>query len=332
VYTAETAGWYYIKVQHVYWPGHDGEGIYTLNIESGGGCPYLYTWNGHNYALDNNILPASEVDNGTDTYDYYKIENSLVSLFNTHQTSVYSLQIREFENEYDYIDQAKLMTVDHSRNVNVAVTDTGEIIGNQNPLAPLACVDNNGTDRLYQINQMDGNVSDATTFFQGYAGDWLLMNFGEITSPNANLIFHDDQKCMDVCINIQIPDSNGSWQTVDVLHPRSYWGMEAVNMKPYLSTDRNSSVRLYWTAPHRLDYVGLDTSEESPTQVTSVTPILAIHSSLGIVTPKLLYDDENCVELTNGQQVTMTFVLPKQQADCRDFIFFSNGYYYLITP
>jgi len=53
---------------------------------------------------------------------------------------------------------------------------------------------------------------------------------------------------------------------------------------------------------------------------------------LGVVTGKLLYDDENCVELINGQQVALAFIMPNQaQGTTRDFIFYTNGYYYTMA-
>jgi hypothetical protein len=328
---AKVIGFWYVRVFNA--TNYDS-GVYVLDFDferNGGGCPYVWVWNGSSFVKDNNILPASEIGNGTDTNDYYKLEQSLAPIFRTQQISAYSIQISEFENERDYIDQIKLLSVDHSQDVNIAVTQEGEIITYRTPSSPLACIDSNNNSRLHEISQMDGNVSDLATFFQGNNDDWLIMNFGNLTSPRANLILRDDQKCEDVCINVQVPDSSGSWQTVDVLHPRSFWSMEAVNMTAYIPANGNFTVRLYWTAPHRLDYVGLDISEQAPTQVNSVSPTLAIHSTMGIVTSRLLHDDENCVELVNGQQLGMMFILPNQQTSRRDFILFANGYYYRIA-
>jgi len=331
--SAPYTGTYYLVVKRA--TETTGTGTFTLtsSIRDGGGCPYVYVWNGSYYVKDNNILPASEIGNGTDTKDYYKLEQPLTPTRQNRHSSIYSLKIREFESERDYLDQVQLKSIDHADSVSIAVTGSGEIITYHQPDGATTCTDNNGTDRLSKISTMNGNVSDPGTYFQGYAGDWLLLNFGNVTASNANLILRDDQKCMDVCINVQVPDNNGSWQTIDVLHPRSFWSMEAVNMTAYIPQSGNFTVRLYWMAPHRLDYVGLDTSGQAPVTVSSTTPILAIHSTLGDVTQKLLYDDENIVELVNGQEVTIDFVLPKNAANTtRDFIFFTNGYYYKITP
>lgn len=298
--------------------------------KTGGGCPYVYDWNGSTYVKDNNLLPASENGNGTDTKDYYLLQQPLVPVLSGKQKSVYSLQIGEFESNIDYIDQVKLLAIDHSQGTNIAVTQDGSIITYGNPAAPLSCVDNYGNSELTQISSMNGNVSDPSTYFLGNRSDWLLLDFGRVTGPYANLILRDDMKCSE-CIYVQVPNQSG-WQNVTVLNPRDYWSVEAVNMSAYLLSNGDFIVRLYWTQTHRLDYVGLDTSPPAQVQVYSAPPTLAIHSTQGDVTSKLIYDDENCVELTNGQYITIAFTLPNQQkGTTRDFILYTDGYYYTIS-
>jgi hypothetical protein len=116
-----------------------------------------------------------------------------------------------------------------------------------------------------------------------------------------------------------------------VLHPRSFWSTEAINVKPYLPADGNLIVRLLWTAPHKLDYVGLDTARQTSMRVTSAMLLCANHPELGDVRQTLLNDDENLVQLISGQDITMTFLLPnKFSRTATDFILITNGYYYLI--
>ena len=223
------------------------------------------------------------------------------------------------------------MAVDCSQGTSIAVTQDGEIFAYQNLLTPISAVDNNGNSELTQISSMNGNLSDPSTYYVGNKGDWLLLDFGTITGPTANLVLRDDRKCSE-CIYVQVPDGSGGWQNVTVLNPRDYWSIEAVNMTAYLPQKGNFIVRLYWTQTHSLDFVGLDTSVQTPPQVTSAPPALAIHSTLGDVTQKLLYDDEQCVQLVNGQTITVWFILPNQaQGTTRSFIFFTDGYYYTIT-
>ncbi len=299
----------------------------------GPGCPYVYDWNGTGFVKDNNILPESEIGNGTYAKDYFLLEQPLVPVFRTRQASTYELQIGEFESEIDYIDQMKLIAVDHSQGTNVAVTPEGQIITYTNPAPPISAIDNNGVSERSEISTMNGNVSDSSTYFQGNAGDWLLLDFGNVTGPYANLILRDDMMCDKVCIDVQILNATGDWQTVETLNPRSYWSIEAANMTAYLPKTGDFKVRLYWTTPHRLDFAGLDTSPPAPTQISTRTPTLAINSTMGNVTQKLLYEDGQYVELVNGQYVTIWFVLPSQQQNTtRSFILNTDGYYYTITP
>ncbi|MDH5771236.1 MAG: hypothetical protein OEZ25_08120, partial [Candidatus Bathyarchaeota archaeon] len=218
----------------------------------GGGCPFLYVWNGQEYVVDNNLLPTSEANSGSDVEDYYKLEQALVPIHQGNQFSLYSMDVREFEQEHDFIDQVKLIALDHASDVKIAVTPKGEILTYRQPLAPLSCIDNNGTSRLNEVVSMDGNVSDTTTYFEGYPGDYLILNFGKVDAENAKLILRDDMKCCEICIEVQVLDAHGSWQTVEVLNPRDYWAIEAVNLTAYIPEKGDFMVRLLWTTPHRL--------------------------------------------------------------------------------
>ena len=330
--TANETGWWRAKI-FIY----AGDGQYTFHVSvtapggGGGGCPYVYAWNGTSYVKDNNILPASENGNGTDVEDHYKLEQPLVPFFQGQQVSLYSLQLLEFEHEHDYVDQVNLLAVDHSQGTSIAVTPEGEILTYQNPVSPASCVDNYGNSRLGEVGRMDGNVSMQSTYFQGYAGDWLLLNFGRVTAENAKLILRDDQKCADVCINMQVPDQAGNWQTVEVLHPRDYWAVEAVNLTAYVPANGDFIVRLLWTATHRLDYVGLDTTSQEACEFHQASVFLAVHSTEGNVIRKILENDQIYTELVPGERIQLAFFLPSNQNQERAFILHTEGHYNLIT-
>jgi hypothetical protein len=333
--TANETGWWRAKIFESY--VNEGDGQYTFHVSvttpggGGGGCPYVYAWNGTSYVKDNNILPASENGNGTDVEDHYKLEQPLVPFFQSQQVSLYSLQLLEFEHEHDYIDQVNLLAVDHSQGTSIAVTPEGEILTYQNPVSPASCVDNYGNSRLGEVGRMDGNVSMQSTYFQGYAGDWLLLNFGRVTAENAKLILRDDQKCADVCINVQVPDQAGNWQTVEVLHPRDYWAVEAVNLTAYVPANGDFIVRLLWTATHRLDYVGLDTTSQEACEFHQAFLFLAVHSTEGNVIRKILENDQIYTELVPGERIQLAFFLPSNQNQERTFILHTEGHYNTIT-
>jgi hypothetical protein len=332
VSSAGSTGWYYIKVVPF-----TGSGFYNMSItvERPRPCPFVYTWNGEQYILDNNLLPTSPKNNGTDVEDYYKLEQTLIPKYKGTLFSRYSLKIGEFENEHSFIDKVKLLAVDHNPDLNIAVTPDGEIVNYWQPLTPISCIDKEGNNQLYKILSMDGNISNPSTYFYGQKGDYLILNFGQINNENAKLILRDDYKCRDepqyCCIEVQVL-KNGEWQTVDVIVPRAYWTTEAINLSEHIVVGQPLIVRLYWTLPHRLDYVGLDTSPQDQATISYALPISAIHSVQGDITRKLLFNDQVYAELIPNEQITLNFVLPNNPpTKTRTFILYSNGYYYTIT-
>jgi hypothetical protein len=331
-YLTSVSGTYYIRVNFTYWAGHYCQGIYSISItldpEEGSGCPMLFAWNGQSFVLDNNLLPKSEIAGGSDVEDYYKLEQLLLPDRTGRLFSSHSLKISEYEHEHDYIDQAKLLAVDHDVNTRIALTPSGEILTYRNPLPPLACLDKFGQDRLGEINAMDGDIVNSTTFYQGYEGDWLVLNFGVVDSSNARLIVRDDMKCDLICIEVQVPDATNGWRTVEVLHPRDYWAMEAVDLGPYKPSGSSLIVRLLWTAPHRLDYIGLETSPQDSCTLRTAILASAVHSQEGNVLQRLMYNDDHYAELIPDQEIRLTFILENgRRGTATTFVFYTEGHY-----
>jgi hypothetical protein len=141
----------------------------------GPGCPFVYVWNGTEFEEDNTILAASEIRPIESTDDYYLLRKNLVPV-----NDEYRIQIREFENEVSYIDQVRLVAVDHSPGIKVAVTPQGKIFGYEKEFEPVACVDHNGRDRLAEIKNKDG------IYFTSEEPGYLVLTCGKIPDlPNA---------------------------------------------------------------------------------------------------------------------------------------------------
>jgi len=209
---------------------------------------------GKNNIVDNNLLAASEVSNGADVEDYYKLEQNLIPKHQTTFFSLYSLQIREFENEHSYIDQVKLLAVDHEQGVNVAVTPTGEILTYRSPHPPITCIDNYGNNLLDFLRSPDNQ------YYVGQAGDYITLDFGDLDISNgAKLVLRTDwppeiiPKCP--CIKVQVLNSTGEWVDVTTLYPRVYWATDIISLSNHLSNIVELKIRLYFTNTHKIDYV-----------------------------------------------------------------------------
>jgi hypothetical protein len=302
-----------------------------LWIPNGGGggmyCPFVSVWDGRSYVLDNNVLPGAELSNGTDVEDYYRLERALIP-----ENGKYSLLVSEFESEHSYFDQVKLIAIDHNSDVNVAVAPDGEILTYKTPAAPISAIDNNGSSRLNEISLIDGNVSDPDTYFYGVANDFLVLNFGQVNSDSAKLILRDDMKTPWECIYIQVRNGNGVWQTVAVANPRSYWSIEAFDLSSYVIQGQDLLVRLFWAEPHRLDFVGLDTTTQEDYELRTANLVSATHSTQGDVKALLKESDNTYAELIPNQQIQLTFTLPNNSKEARTYILYTKGRYQTITP
>jgi hypothetical protein len=310
-----------------------GPGICLWFLPGGsGGCPYVSTWDGTQYVLDNNILPAAEMSKGADVQDYYTLQQPLVPTYEGRAYSLYSLQVSEFEHEHDYIDQAKLFAVDHNSSVDVGVSPNGEILTYSNPVPAISAVDNNGADVLPLLNSVDGN------YYQGYNGSYVTLTFApaDVSSGVKLVIREEDRlnggpptaKCP---VYVQVLNPTEDWNTVTTLQTRTHWATDVINMTGYLPDHQGKfKVRLCFIAADRIDYVGMDTTPQSNIRVHVAELVSAVSSSQGDVTRLLRADDGKYAELLPGQQIVFTFKLPTNQNSQRTFIFYSIGHYYTI--
>jgi hypothetical protein len=126
--------------------------------------------------------------------------------------------------------------------------------------------------------------------------------------------------------------TNGSWTEISDIPGRVNWATDILELSPYLQpTSTPLTVRLYFTAEHRIDYVGLDTTPQANVQTSQALPVSALHSQDGNVLPLLILKDGHYAELTPGQYITITFLLPTQNSTkARTFILFLNGHYFTI--
>lgn len=301
---------------------------YFYYTQEEGGCPYVAAWNGTGYVLDNNILPESETSGGHDIKDYYKLEQTLVPTHADRTILVYSLKICEFEHEHDYIDQVKLLAVDHQPDVSVAVSPSGEILTCKDPHAPVCCISKFGCDVLEAVRTIDQN------YYQGYPGDYLTLSFEGINvQEGAKLVMRADANPIKESIHVQVRNGTGSWQTVAKITPRVNWSTDIVNLADYLPSNIcNLQIQLCFTAFHKLDYVGLDTTPQASTRIRSGLLISAFHSEQGCITEKLLCSDQNYAELIPNQQISLLFALRHKQdrTTTTTFLFYTKGHYFTI--
>jgi hypothetical protein len=307
-----------------------GEGQYSLDIwvqtpsPPNTGCPYVSVWNGTDYVLDNNLIPAAEHSNGTDVIDYYRLQQPL-----TRGNGKYSLLIWNLD-KHSFLDQVKLLAVDHESDVNIAVSPCGEILTYKNPVPAATAIDQDNQDVTSILNAVDGN------YFEGYAGDSILLDFGSLNvSEGAKLVLRTDIQCINPpceikdSIHVQVLNATGSWVTVASFIPRMYWSTDILNLSSYLpNINGNVQLRLYFTAHHKIDYAGLDTTSQDEFETHYGNLVMAHHNRLGNVKRLLKKSDNQYVELLPSEQVLVQFTLPQNHKEKRDFIITLEGHYF----
>ena len=294
------------------------------NRTSYSGCPFVYTWNGTEYVIDNNLLPASETSGGADVEDHYKLEQTPVL-----ENGKYKLLISEFEQEHSYLDRVQLIAVDHQSDVNTAVSPYGEILTYKEPNPPVIAVDNDNNDVTSLLEAIDGN------YYEGYAGDCLILDFGNLNvQDGAKLVMRADLPPEEEkwTVHIQVLNDTGNWETVGIIIPRVYWATEIVDLHNYLPNPNGDlKVRLYFTAHHKIDYVGLDTSPQADYELHYANLVYAVHSTQGNVKSELSESDCVYAELLPGEQIELAFTLPENSKDERTFVIYAKGHYYNIA-
>jgi hypothetical protein len=206
-----------------------GPTINFLRGVGGGGSPHLSTFDGTTWLLDNNLMPAAEHSNGLDVTDYYRVQEPLREVQRR-----YLLKISEFENARNFIDQVRLVTVDHSAGYDVAVSPSGKILTYSNPIPAQTAQTANGTDVTFLLSQVD------EIYYKQFLHDSLTLNFSQITiGQNAKVVIRSDPSgCPTACqkswFDIFLLASNGTWLDVADVFPRKYWSSDILDLTAYL--------------------------------------------------------------------------------------------------
>ena len=264
-------------------------------------CPSLFVWNGTGY------VHASEVSDGpgwlgfvdyynadgsivfanSDPWSYMKLNPSILQPVNGY----YDMSITEQSNEIFYLDSVKILTVDHSPNVDVYSTrgtylyslwGPGTIYTvSKNPATPLSAI-NNGENVLLQISKIDSNYTTATR----WTWNTLELNLGNLASAkeiklvvNAVTSWPTNEAGGNWASQfssqpgvtpspppyMEIKDANGKW--VKVSDDREFpippvdSSNFVVNLTGIFLTN-DYSLRIHYYQDYRFDYLGVDTTAQ----------------------------------------------------------------------
>ncbi len=146
-------------------------------------CPVLYSYNGEEFRKENPLLTACEKSGYVDIVtDYYHLQSEMAV-----KNGELMFQLRELEDEITYLQDVELITVDHSKNVNIACAVDGSIATFSHKLPPLSAVDDKGINRLAAVSKEDG------TYFTASEPGFLVVTFPN-TGDNTGVCMEAQQK------------------------------------------------------------------------------------------------------------------------------------------
>ena len=168
----------------------------------GSSCPVLFAWDGHKYRLITDVIGAAVVGhwftpqrrNIPNPGEWIKVEGRQISPVN----GKLSLRFIEPMEEVNYIDQLRLVAVDHPDTVEVNPDErflddppfaSGRVIASQGTRLPLGAWDGNGRDVLDTLSRRDHIFASGftPTPYDGFANlHSLTLDLGDLT-PNAGL-------------------------------------------------------------------------------------------------------------------------------------------------
>lgn len=312
-------------------------GIYEINFElevkppsSPSTCPYMWVWDGTDYARDNNIIGKSEMMS-SDSHvveDYYVLEQNPVL-----NNGMYEFMVEESEEEYNVFDYFNVLYIDHPNDVKIGIDNNNNIrTYSEDILMPLSCVDKSGE------NHLDDILSSDAPYYSGYDGDWLEVNFGPVASSVAKLVIRTDAKpggggvisplMFDAGpIVVQTYNRWGQLVNLTEICPRATWSTDIVDLSEYVNSGEDLTIKLDWLSFHRLTYVGLDTNEDSLYDIHRPQLMGAEHDIQGDVVDIVNTIDNQYLEMVPDEQLTLNYEYIELTANVRDFIFISKGYY-----
>ena len=272
-----------------------------------GSCPMIFTWNGERFQFITDVLGVAPLGASSGDGDYFPVDHdeyvqipgeALVPVGGT-----YEVRITEELREVSYLDQIRLLAVDHPASVEIFTNDKFKsppfpdfrLFGVEKRLVPVAAHEDGGHDVLDRLLARDQRYPDG--FRRNAAGvaelHHLDLDFGRVASNNQAVLiltgwvdWADGSTFLSaaqespaglVMPRLQVRDAAGRWVTVveDMGIPSGKPKTIAVDLTgKFLSASREvrieTSLCVYW------DEIFLsENTDESPVALTEISPSAA---------------------------------------------------------
>jgi tetratricopeptide (TPR) repeat protein len=235
--------------QNVFYPESDQDLVEEQILK--GSCPFLYAWNGERYEFVTDVMWRSalgmplDIMGGSDmgyapaasSREYIRIPGNALR----PKDGTYSIQVTGELWETGYLDELKLLLVDHPDSVQILLDErfvppgdaTLRIYQVTEPRSPVAATDEHGRDLLSLLLERDDRYVSQFRLgrFQGVTEMHdLVLDLGELdprddvtlflngwifpTDASINVALSQSDRLQSVPPQVQVLDADGEWLTV----------------------------------------------------------------------------------------------------------------------
>ncbi len=222
-----------------------GQGlVYQEAQRLSGSCPMIYTWNGDEFEFITDVLGVAPLGASAGDGEYFPVDHDEIvriageSL--VERDGRYEIRVVEELREVAYLDEIRLIAVDHPSDVEVLTNDKFKgppfpefrLFGVEDPIRPTAARDHHGRDVLERLLARDRTYPDG--FDRDYAGvaerHHLELDFGAaapggravlvlsgwVDWADGSTFLQASQGGGDGLIMpyLQVQDAAGEWRTV----------------------------------------------------------------------------------------------------------------------
>lgn len=291
----------------------------TLCAGGGGGCPFVDTRSARGWQVENSVLGRSVT--GALALDAYRLK-----AVPQVQDGRVQVRIRENEEEYTLLDEARLLAVDRTAGARTFTVGSRVVVGDQ--VGAFRVTTSSGLDITGLVDGLGGD------FFPGEPGDTLLVDmtgtaslgtFGakSVQDGGGEGGLGGDPKVMEVAqgkgrpavpmgaedqaildasgILLQRPDGQGGWRTVGKYYPREYRD-DAV-----FDSLGVGMVRLIFVGRHRLFWIGRVIRSAIQPSPQDLRLVSAMHSRLGNVRVPVAAAGGATTSLVPGDTLNLDF-------------------------
>ncbi len=295
--------------------------IYNWGVSS----PYLYTWRGENFPRGVNLLPGSSFEGDPAPVGFDAgADFVLLPGPKAHYEEQYTLKIREDGRSTTFLDEARLIAVDHGWNSRVAVTAEGEIVVYDTTFVP---------DHIAGLPaSIDPAVlGERNDLFHAGPGTVLTFTWNEPGPSNAGVLFSyvgQAANNIDGRAGLVIERLEGvDWVEVAHLAPRAVTTDAFIGQEVLGVPGQPIELRVRWLDIHALDLVALvDRVEPESWSQAPVELLDAEIAYKGARLAELGETDQNFATLEPGDKLTLAFAYEAPPA-ARTLMLGVTGYY-----